>query len=259
MCTQACGCLRPRSTAPPNRRASLRPSTMQAPTYLEAVPHVRRGPYTFGFRARLCTSIVWFSSSVFFFFALGFVRLYSIRSVFAFGFRARLVRLYFTIFQNSRIFTPQGTSTHVLSLPVSRALLYASQSAALRGILAVHDPFSSTPQLFRQKGVAASMDTRGSNHIGFEAKTNVAVWILQALQRTTVRVAGHHEKKLSIPLQVHRIGPSSLFASVYETTDSSSVLSSDSASFASYVPSWSALMSSRSAQYRRSVLSRRRS
>ena len=80
---------------------------MQAPTYLEAVPHVRRGPYTFGFRARLCTSIVWFSSSVFFF-ALGFVRLYSIRSVFAFGFRARLVRLYFTIFHDAEVTNEAG-------------------------------------------------------------------------------------------------------------------------------------------------------
>ena len=80
---------------------------MQAPTYLEAVPHVRRGPYTFGFRARLCTSIVWFSSSVFFF-ALGFVRLYSIRSVFAFGFRTRLVRLYFTIFHDAEVTNEAG-------------------------------------------------------------------------------------------------------------------------------------------------------
>ena len=60
---------------------------------------------------RLSRSTLYVYSLVFefgFFFALGFVRLYSIRSVFAFGFRARLVRLYFTIFHDAEVTNEAG-------------------------------------------------------------------------------------------------------------------------------------------------------
>ena len=191
MCTQACGCLRPRSTAPPNRRASLRPSTMQAPTYLEAVPHVRRGPYTFGFRARLCTSIVWFSSSVFFSRSalcdsILYVRFS--RSVFALDLCDSILR--YSMMPKSPMRLAHALDFKSFSGTVSE-LRYRSWCPDWTTSLSWQDRAEK----------CRCVGGRGSQHSGW----------------SSCQVA-------SIPLQVHRIDSSSLFASLYVTMRSTARL-----------------------------------